>query len=228
MLDKYAGQLLPGGTLPTERQTGAALPSPFKFQQVRPKRHRSQRHLSPHRRVDRRHRRDPLDARRRPEPRTVAAADELRRCPADSPQPRLVVLLRPRQRKPEPAGFVSMCPCGYPIQETQNWQSGFLPGVYQGTYVDTQHTAIEQLIEHIRNDRISLPPSSANSSTCSQRLNNRHLQAQRRTTPRSKPASTRSSSASACRPKRPRRSTFAASRNTSATCTAPASKPGNS
>src|SRR5258707_13493480 len=31
MLDKYAGQLLPGGTLPTERPTGAALPSPFKF-----------------------------------------------------------------------------------------------------------------------------------------------------------------------------------------------------
>jgi hypothetical protein len=30
-LDKYAGQLLPGGTLPTQRPTGAALPSPFKF-----------------------------------------------------------------------------------------------------------------------------------------------------------------------------------------------------
>ena len=50
-----------------------------------------------------------------------------------------------------------MCPDGYPIQETQNWQSGFLPGVYEGTYIDTQHTAIEQLIEHIRNDRMSLP-----------------------------------------------------------------------
>src|SRR5215212_7331154 len=29
-LAKYAGKPLPGGTLPTERPTGAALPSPFK------------------------------------------------------------------------------------------------------------------------------------------------------------------------------------------------------
>ena len=41
-------------------------------------------------------------------------------------------------------GFIAMCPGGYPIQESQNWQSGFLPGVYQGTYIDTQHTDIEQ------------------------------------------------------------------------------------
>jgi hypothetical protein len=44
-----------------------------------------------------------------------------------------------------------MCPNGYPIQESQNWQAGFLPGVYQGTYVDTQHTAVEKLIQHIKN-----------------------------------------------------------------------------
>ncbi len=30
-LQKYAGQMLPGGVLPTERPTGAAFPSPFKF-----------------------------------------------------------------------------------------------------------------------------------------------------------------------------------------------------
>jgi hypothetical protein len=51
--------------------------------------------------------------------------------------------------------FVAMCPGGYPIQESQNWQSGFLPGVYQGTYIDTKHTEIEKLIENIRNDRIT-------------------------------------------------------------------------
>jgi hypothetical protein len=48
-------------------------------------------------------------------------------------------------------GFVVMCPGGYPIQESQNWQAGFLPGIYQGTYVDTKNTDIEKLIEHIRN-----------------------------------------------------------------------------
>ncbi len=51
-------------------------------------------------------------------------------------------------------GFIAMCPGGYPIQESQNWQAGFLPGVYQGTYIDTQHTDIEKLIENIRNQRI--------------------------------------------------------------------------
>jgi arylsulfatase A-like enzyme len=48
-----------------------------------------------------------------------------------------------------------MCPGGYPIQESQNWQAGFLPGVYQGTYIDTQHEQVEQLIENIRNERTS-------------------------------------------------------------------------
>jgi arylsulfatase A-like enzyme len=47
-------------------------------------------------------------------------------------------------------GFIAMCPGGYPIQETQNWQSAFLPGVYQGTYIDTAHTDIEKLIENVR------------------------------------------------------------------------------
>jgi len=47
-------------------------------------------------------------------------------------------------------GFITMCPGGYPIQESQNWQSGFLPGVYQGTYIDTQHTDINKLIENIK------------------------------------------------------------------------------
>src|SRR5437867_5865576 len=32
MLDKYHGQPLPGGTVATERRTGALMPSPFTFQ----------------------------------------------------------------------------------------------------------------------------------------------------------------------------------------------------
>ena len=46
-------------------------------------------------------------------------------------------------------GFVAMCPGGYPIQETQNWQSAFLPGVFQGTYVDTKHSDPGKLVEFI-------------------------------------------------------------------------------
>lgn len=48
-------------------------------------------------------------------------------------------------------GFVVMCPGGYPIQESQNWQAGFLPGIFQGTYIDSKHTELDKLIEHIRN-----------------------------------------------------------------------------
>ena len=48
-------------------------------------------------------------------------------------------------------GFIAMCPGGYPIVATQNWRSAFLPGAYQGTYIDTQHTDVQKLIENIRN-----------------------------------------------------------------------------
>ncbi len=44
-----------------------------------------------------------------------------------------------------------MCPGGYPLQENQNWQSGFLPGVFQGTYVDSKHTDVEKLVEFVKN-----------------------------------------------------------------------------
>lgn len=48
-------------------------------------------------------------------------------------------------------GFISMCPSGYPIKGAENWQAGFLPGAYQATYIDSRHREIERLIAHIRN-----------------------------------------------------------------------------
>ncbi|MEM7474524.1 MAG: DUF1501 domain-containing protein, partial [Planctomycetota bacterium] len=71
-------------------------------------------------------------------------------------------------------GFITMCP-GYPIQESQNWQSGFLPGVYQGTYIDTRKKTIDRLIEHIRNKKISLSEQRRQLNFI-QRLNQKHLQ----------------------------------------------------
>ena len=70
-------------------------------------------------------------------------------------------------------GFIAMCPGGYPIQESQNWQSAFLPGVYQGTYINTEHTKIEKLIEHIKNNYSSLPEQRAQLDLL-QALNVRH------------------------------------------------------
>ena len=47
-------------------------------------------------------------------------------------------------------GFVAMCPGGQPVKGPDNWQSGFLPGVLQGTYIDSKHERVEELIENIR------------------------------------------------------------------------------
>src|SRR5215831_11504340 len=139
-LQKYAGKELPTPNLPTERKTGAAFPSPFKFQKYG----QSGIEVSeifPH---------------------VASCVDDIcfvRSMHADVPnhEPSLLLmncgearLIRPsmgswityglgseNQNLP---GFIAMCPGGYPIQETQNWQSAFLPGVYQGTYIDTRHT----------------------------------------------------------------------------------------
>lgn len=50
--------------------------------------------------------------------------------------------------------FVTMCPGGYPIKESQNWQNAFLPGKFQATYVNTSGERIDQLIGNIRNQRV--------------------------------------------------------------------------
>jgi uncharacterized protein (DUF1501 family) len=52
-------------------------------------------------------------------------------------------------------GFIVLCPGGYPIVSTQNWRSAFLPGSFQGTYINSQHTDVEKLIANIRNPRLS-------------------------------------------------------------------------
>lgn len=48
-------------------------------------------------------------------------------------------------------GFISLRPGGNPTGGSQNWQSSFLPGVYQGVSVNTTNTKVEQLIQNIRN-----------------------------------------------------------------------------
>jgi hypothetical protein len=155
-LDKYAGKPLPIENLRTERKTGAAFPSPFKFQKY------GQSGIEVSELF----------------PRIGGCIDDIaviRSMQANLPnhEPSLMlmncgdaVMSRPSvgswvtyglgtQNQNLP-GFISMCPGGYPIKEAENWQSGFLPGVYQGTYIDSQHTKIEKLIEHIRNNYTSL------------------------------------------------------------------------
>jgi hypothetical protein len=37
-------------------------------------------------------------------------------------------------------GFVVLCPRGLPTAQSRNWTSAFMPGVYQGTHIDTENT----------------------------------------------------------------------------------------
>jgi len=51
-------------------------------------------------------------------------------------------------------GFVAMCPGGLPIKDNENWQSAFLPGAYQGTFIDSKHRELSKLIENIEHPHI--------------------------------------------------------------------------
>ena len=54
-------------------------------------------------------------------------------------------------------GFVSLRPGGTPPGGTANWQSSFLPGIYQGVGINTKVPTLNQLIENIHNPNTPLP-----------------------------------------------------------------------
>jgi len=149
-LAKYAGKPIPL-SLKTERKTGAAFPSPFKFQKYG----KSGIEVSE------------LFA------KTAAHIDDIcviRSMHADVPnhEPSFLLMNTGESRLVRPSmgswvtyglgtenqnlpAYVAMCPGGMPLMESQNWQSAFLPGIFQGSYVDTRSTDPEKLIENIRN-----------------------------------------------------------------------------
>src|SRR6185503_5926153 len=48
-------------------------------------------------------------------------------------------------------GFISLRPGNVPPGGASNWQASFLPGLYQGTSINTKSPTVEQMIENIRN-----------------------------------------------------------------------------
>jgi hypothetical protein len=172
-LDKYAGKALPRENPKTERKTGAAFASPFKFKKYG----ESGIEVS-----------DIF-------PHVGECIDDvavIRSMHADVPnhEPSLLLMNCGEARLVRPSmgswvtyglgsenqnlpGFIAICPGGYPIQETQNWQSAFLPGAYQGTYIDTQHTEIEKLIENVKN-RFTSRPEQRRELDLLHRLNEMH------------------------------------------------------
>ena len=173
ILAKLHGKPLPIDNLATERRTGAAFQSPFKFQKYG----RSGIEVSelfPH---------------------VAESIDDIcviRSMQADVPnhEPSLLLMNCGEARQPRPSmgswityglgtenqnlpGFVTLCPGGYPIQESQNWQSAFLPGIFQGTYVNTANEDVEKLIEHIKNKSVSLEEQRQQLNLL-QKLNEQH------------------------------------------------------
>jgi hypothetical protein len=147
-LARYAGKPLPS-TLPTERRTGAAFPSPFKFQKYG----QSGIEISE------------LFA------QTAKHADDLAiirsmKAPLPNHEPSLMLMNCGDAVQARPSvgswvlyglgaenrnlpGFVALCPGGLPVKDSENWQSAFLPGIFQGTYVDPKNETIDRLIENI-------------------------------------------------------------------------------
>lgn len=148
-LARHEGKPIPSHRI-TERKTGAAFPSPFKFQRYG----QSGIEVSE------------LFA------KTAAHIDDIaviRSMQAQVPnhEPSLMLMNCGDSIQPRPSlgawltyglgssnenlpGFIAMCPGGMPIKSAENWQSAFLPGAFQGTYVDSQHQAVDRLIENIR------------------------------------------------------------------------------
>lgn len=52
-------------------------------------------------------------------------------------------------------GYFALCPDGLPTFGARLWGSSFLPGAYQGTFLETKHRDVDRLIENIRNTSFS-------------------------------------------------------------------------
>src|SRR6266481_4151313 len=153
-LTKWAEKTIPTGNLTTERPTGTALPSPFKFQRYGKSGVEISEIFS----------------------RTAQHADDIcfiRSMYANTPNHeqsmRLMNCGDERLSRPSYGawityglgtdnenlpGFIAMCP-GLPVSDVSNWRAAFLPGIYQGTHINTKKSKAEELIENIINPRIS-------------------------------------------------------------------------
>ncbi len=176
-LQEYHGKTMPLEGLKTERPTGAGLRTPFSFQ---------------------RYGNSGLEISELFQ-HTAKHADDLcviRSMTADVPnhEPSLMLMNCGDGRLPRPSmgswisyglgsenenlpAYVSLCPGGMPIKRAENWRSAFLPGNFQGTYLDSSIEQVDKMIENLRN------PGARDSRQARQleflrNLNERHLASQ--------------------------------------------------
>ena len=70
-------------------------------------------------------------------------------------------------------GYVVLCPRGLPTAQSRNWTSAFLPGVYQGTHIDSVGSSVESLIPNLTRSDLRAGAQRAQVSL-TQYLNRRH------------------------------------------------------
>ena len=175
LLEKYHGQPLPSPSLRTERKTSGALKSPFKFA---------------------RYGQSGIEVSELFAKTAASHIDDMciiRSMCADVPnhEPSLWLMNCGDGRMPRPSvgswityglgsenqnlpGFIVMCPAGLPVTGALNWRSAFLPGAYQGTYIDSQHAAVDKLVENIKSPSASLDEQRRQLDLV-RRLNEKHL-----------------------------------------------------
>lgn len=154
-LAKYAGQQLPVH-FRTERKTGVALPSPFRF---------------------RRHGESGLEVSEL-FPHVAQCIDDIcvvRSMYANVPnhEPSLMLMNCGDDRLPRPSmgawvsyglgsenvnlpTFLVLVPGGYPVRGPDNWRSSFLPASHQGVYIDTTQRDLQKVIPFLRNPGLSV------------------------------------------------------------------------
>ncbi len=174
MLTKYHGQRLPLH-FATERPTGAALGSPFAFERYGECGMEVSELFAP---LARRHA-DDLCVIRSMHTDTPIHENSLRlmNCGASTmARPSIGAWITyglgtENQNLP---GFVVLVPSGMPVAGADNWQSSFLPGSFQGTYIETLNKRPRDLIENLHNQFLKDDEQRAQLDFV-QQLNRTHL-----------------------------------------------------
>ncbi len=174
-LTRWGGRRLPIGNLTTERETGVALASPFRFEQYGDSglwcsdvfRKTATWHAD----------------------RLCVIRSMFANTPNHEQSMRLMNTGDERLSRPSYGawltyglgcenqnlpGFVTLCP-GLPVADSSNWRSSFLPGIYQGTYLDTRKTTATELIANIQNPTLG-PIEQRRQLNLLAKLNQRHQQ----------------------------------------------------
>ena len=72
-------------------------------------------------------------------------------------------------------GYVTLIPDGKPTSGARNWQSAFLPGIFQGTYVNTKYRDVDAMVPNLQNQQIG-PKFQKDQFDLLQAMNKEHLE----------------------------------------------------